>query len=92
MQSYNKKPDFAPVRQVSGYVSLILAVNQEEIRARLALSTGYIKHIPMFREYMDMMEKDHKKTYVLQYLADRYGMHPDSVKRVVARMLRIIRV
>jgi hypothetical protein len=91
-QSYKKKSDFSNIRQISGYTCLILEINQEEVRTRLALSRNYIKHIPMFREYMDMMEKGEKKTYVLNYLADRYQMHPDSVKRVIVRMLRTITV
>lgn len=92
MQNYKKKSDFSNIRQISGYAMLILAINQEEVRARLDLSRNYIKHIPMFRDYMELMENGYKKTYVLNHLADKYQMHPDSVKRVVARLLRVTKV
>lgn len=92
MQSYKNKTDFSNIRRISGYVCLILEINQEEVRARLALSRNYIKHIPMFREYMEMMQQGCKKTYVLNHLADKYKMHPDSVKRVVTKLLRVTTV
>ena len=92
MQRYKKNCDFTQIRTISGYMSLVLEINQEEVRAHLALSRNYIKHIPMFREYMEMMEKGEKKTYVLNLLAEKYQMHPDSVKRVIVKMLRVTTV
>lgn len=92
MQSYKKNRDFTNIRQISGYACLVFDISQDEIRARLALSRNYIKHIPMFREYMQMMQQDCKKTYVLNHLADKYNMHPDSVKRVITRLLHVTEV
>jgi hypothetical protein len=92
MQSYKKNRDFTNIRQISGYACLVFDLNQDEIRARLALSRNYIKHIPMFREYMEMMQQGCKKTYVLNHLADKYKMHPDSVKRVATKLLRVTTV
>jgi hypothetical protein len=88
MQSYKQKPDTARIREISGYCWLILIISQEEIGARLGLSKSYVKHIPMFREYLELQEHRHKKAYIYEYLADKYSMHPQSVKRVIAKILR----
>ena len=92
MQSYKNKNDFSNIRQISGYAWLILVVNQEEIGARLGLSKNYVKHLPMFREYIDLLIDNNKKAYIYQCLADKYKMHPDSIKRVITKLLQITKV
>ena len=90
MQRYNKSADYGKIFSISGYMWLYLVINQDEIGARLGLSRAYVKHLPMFREYLDLQAHGNKKAYIWQHLADRYAMHPDSVKRVISRMLRVI--
>ena len=90
MQKYNKKPELSKIFSISGYAWLILVINQEEIGARLGLSRTYVKHLPMFREYVDLQAHRYKKSYIYHRLADKYSMHHDSVKRVVSRLLRVI--
>lgn len=90
MQKYNKNADYGKIFSISGYMWLYLVINQDEIGTRLGLTRNYVKHLPMLREYLDLQTHGYKKAYVYQRLADRYGMHPDSVKRVIARMLRVV--
>lgn len=90
MQRYKEKLDLRRIRSVSGYAWLILVINQEEAGARLGLTRTYVKHLPMFREFLELQRHRYKKAYIYQRLADRYSMHPDSVKRVISRMLRVI--
>ena len=90
MQKYNKFPDLSKVCSISGYAWLILVLNQDNIGTRLDLTRNYVKHLPMFREYVDLQSHGYKKAYVYQRLADKYNMHHDSVKRVISKMLRVI--
>lgn len=46
----------------------------------------------MFREYIDLLIDNNKKAYIYQCLADKYKMHPDSVKRVITKLLQITKV
>lgn len=92
MQKYKEKFDYKKIRSVSGYAWLFLAINQDEVGARLALSRNYVKHLPMFRDFVDLQEHGFKMTYVYQKLADKYGMHHDSVKRVICKMLHTVEV
>ena len=90
MQKYNKKAGNGRKFQISGYAWLILVINQEETGTRLGLTRTWVKHIPMFREYLGLEALGLKKAYIYQRLADKYGMHPDSVKRVAVRLLRTV--
>lgn len=90
MQRYNNKIGSSNIFQISGYAWLFLVINQEEVGTRLGLSRTYVKHLPMFREYLDLQAHRYKKSYIYHRLADKYGMHHDSVKRVISKMLRVI--
>lgn len=92
MQRYKEKLDLSKIRSISGYAWLILVINQEEIGARFALTKAYVKHIPMFKDFIELQAHRYKKGYVYQKLADKYGLHHDSVKRVISKMLRVIEV
>ena len=92
MQKYKEKFDYKKIRSISGYAWLFIVINQDEVGARLALSRNYVKHLPMFREYLDLQTHGYKMTYIYQRLADKYKMHHDSVKRVICKMLRTVEV
>ena len=90
MQSYKEKPDSCKIRSISGYAWLFLVINQEEVGTRLGLTRNYVKHLPMFRDFLELQGHRYKMAYVYQHLADKYGMHRDSVKRVILRLLRVV--
>lgn len=90
MQRYNKNRKLGNIFSISGYAWLILVINQDEVGTRLGLSRTYVKHLPMFREYIDLQAHRYKKSYIYQRLADKYSMHHDSVKRVISRILRVV--
>ena len=90
MQSYKEKFDYKKISSISGYAWLFLVLNQEEVGTRLALSKNYVKHLPMFRDFLELQRHSYKMTYIYQMLADKYKMHHDSVKRVICRMLRSV--
>jgi len=92
MQKYKENSNIGHIRSISGYVWLVLEINQEEVGARLALSRSYIKHVPMFREYLSMLASGHKKDYIYHHLGDKYHMHHSSVKRVIFKLLQTIEV
>lgn len=92
MQKYNKNLDLSNICSISGYAWLFLVLNQDEVGTRLALSKNYIKHLPMFRDYIELQRHSYKMTYIYQRLADKYKMHHDSVKRVICRVLRTVEV
>lgn len=50
------------------------------------------KHIEMYEEYVLMRERDEKVDYVLSVLSDKYGMSESTVKRVVKRLSREVKV
>ena len=90
MQRYKETFDLSRIRSISGYAWLFLVINQDKVGTRLALSKNYVKHLPMFRDFLELQRHDYKMTYIYQKLADKYEMHHDSVKRVILKMLRTV--
>jgi hypothetical protein len=90
MQRYKETFDLSKICSISGYAWLFLVINQDEVGTRLALSKNYVKHIPMFRDFLELQRHSYKMTYIYQKLADKYKMHHDSVKRVICMMLRTV--
>ena len=92
MQKYKENTKIEQICSISGYAWLILNINQEAVGTRLDLSRSYIKHIPMFREYLSMLSNGDKKDYIYHLLGDKYRMHPSSVKRVIFKLLQVVKV
>ena len=90
MQRYNKDFDKRKIFTISGYAWLFIVLNQEEVGTRLALSKNYVKHLPMFRDFLELQRHSYKMTYIYQKLSDKYKMHQDSVKRVICKLLRTV--
>ena len=92
VQKYKEKLILDKICSISGYAWLILVINQEEVGARLGLTKAYVKHIPMFKDYLDLQRDNNKKTWIYRHLGDEYGLHPSSVKRVILNLLRVTKV
>ena len=90
MQRYKESVDLSKVRSISGFAYLFLVLNQDEVGTRLTLSKNYVKHLPMFKDFLELQRHGYKMTYIYQKLADKYGMHHDSIKRVILKMLRTV--
>ena len=91
-QKYNKKANFSKKIEISGYHLLFLVINQKELCAKLGLTTAYVKHFPMFLEFINYQRKGEKKTYAYAKLGEKYGLHTSSIRRVITRLLRTITV
>ena len=92
MQKYNNNSKFSKEIEISGYHLLILVINQKELCAKLGITPAYIKHLPMFEEYIELQHVCDKKTYIYARLADKYGMHTSSVRRVIHSMLQTVAI
>ena len=92
MQNYNKDFKFSKNIEISGFHWLILNVNQKEVCAKLGITPAYIKHIPMVSEFIDLQKVYDKKTYIYARLAEKYGMHTSSVRKVIHKLLHVVRI
>lgn len=92
MQKYNNIHKFSKKIEISGYHLLILIINQKELCAKLGITPAYIKHLRMFEEYVDLQRVSDKKTYIYARLAEKYGMHTSSVRRVISSMLQTVAI
>lgn len=68
---------------MNGYELLMLNKNVLQIMKDASLDIGDIKYISMYQEYVRLMKEGHKKTYIVQYLSDEYGISDRNVYRII---------
>lgn len=88
-QKYKNNFIFKKKLEISGYHLLILIINQKELCAKMGISISYIKHLPMFSEYLELQKVYDKNTYIYARLGEKYKMHPNSVRRIITNMLHV---
>ena len=50
----------------------------------------YYRYIPMFEEYLEMLDNGEKKACIILHLAEKYNVSDSTVKRVIkALSLRV---
>ena len=70
---------------MNGYELLLLNRSILQVMKDASLDIGDVKYLPMYREYMRMMQEGHKKTYIVQYLSDEYDISCRNVYRVIEK-------
>lgn len=55
-----------------------------------SLSISDVRYMPAIREYMDMTDAGEKKTYVIQFLSDKYDVADRTLYRIIDKMMREI--
>ena len=70
----------------------LLSLNQGilQLMQQAALDIGDIAHLPMYAEYDRLAREGHKKTYIVQYLSDEYGISCRNVYRIIEKFSRDI--
>lgn len=70
----------------------LLKVNESLLRAMdgHSLAINDVRYIDMMSEFMTMTKEGHKKTYIIQYLADKYDLAERTLYRVIERMMQEI--
>ena len=52
-----------------------------------SLSIVDTHHVPVIEEYIRLIEEGEKKTYVVQMLADRFGLGERTIYRMIDKLL-----
>ena len=88
-QKYQNNFIFKKKFEITGYHFLFLIINQKELCAKMGMGMSYIKHFPMFYEYLELQKVYNKTTYIYARLGEKYKMHPSSVRRIITNMLHV---
>ena len=91
-QNYNnnlKDNDFCIV---NGY--LLAKINREMLKAmsKVGLNVSDWRYVPLIEEYVNMVGLGMKREHIRAVLADKYDISVSSVKRIVRRMLKQVRI
>ena len=57
-----------------------------EMMAEVSVEVSDIKYFAMYKEYLRLINEGHKKTYVMQYLSDEYGVAERTTYRIIDRL------
>lgn len=72
----------------------LLTVNEPVLTmlADKSIDVSDVKYLEMYRDYRRLSIEGHKKTYIIQYLVDEYGMSEATIYRVIKRFSEDIEV
>ena len=57
-----------------------------EMMSEMSVEVSDIKYLEMYKEYLRLIKEGHKKTYVMQYLSDEYGVAERPTYRIIDRL------
>lgn len=93
MQKYNKNNEsLAGIDEISGYALLKLNLNQVKIMSKCGLSIDDARHIPMYEEYLFLRNDGIPKERIYQYFRGKYHVSESTIKRVIKRLSRQVKV
>lgn len=72
----------------------LIKVNESLIRIMCdnGIDTCIVKHLEMYNDYKRLTKEGHKKTYIVGYLSDVYGVNERTVYRVVGKMNQEVKI
>lgn len=89
MQNYNFLCDnISSLQEITIYSALKLNINQVKMMSEYDIPAHYYKYIPLFEEYLSMVEEGHKKSFVIAKLSDENHISESTVKRVIKALSR----
>lgn len=93
MQNYNFSQNNSTVfRELTVYSLLKLNIYQVKLMSECDLPPHYYRYIPLFEEYLVMLDDGMKKNYIIAKLSETYDVSESTVKRVIKALSRRVTV
>ena len=92
MQKYIKTPENHNYSYISLYSVLKINKFQAKIMSDNDLPPHFYKYLPIYEEYMTMVEQGEKKNYILAKLEEHYHVSESTIKRVVKVFSRKVKM
>lgn len=63
----------------------LLYINKSVLETMLSASIDVsdLKYLDLYKEYIRLKGEGHKKTYIMQYLSDEYGVTDRTIYRII---------
>ena len=92
MQKYKEFCDSNNFCEINGYMLLKLNLCQLKLMSEIDLSLSDWMYVPLYESYMEMRSAGEKTTYIISRLATDYHISESSVKRLIRRLSRRVKV
>ena len=67
---------------MNAYELLMLNRSILQVMDNVSLDVGDVKYIPVYQDYIRLLQEGHKKTYIMQYLSDEYSIAERTIYRI----------
>ena len=69
-----------------------ISTNAMKLMSLSGIKTSDWKYVTMYEEFLLMRERREKFRYVLAFLSEKYGLSESSVRRVVGRLSKEVKI
>ncbi len=57
----------------------------------LPVQASDVRYLELYKDYQRLTEEGHKKTYILQYLSDEYGVEERTIYRIIRKFSVVVK-
>lgn len=58
----------------------------------LPVQPSDVRYLELYKDYQRLTEEGHKKTYILQYLSDEYGVEERTIYRIIRKFSVVVKI
>lgn len=77
---------------MNAYELLVLNRNILQVMDNVSLDVGDVKYIPVYQDYIRLLQEGHKKTYIMQYLSDEYSIAERTIHRIIDKFSNTVNI
>ena len=77
---------------MNAYELLMLNRSILQVMDNVSLDVGDVKYIPVYQDYIRLLQAGHKKTYIMQYLSDEYSIAERTIYRIIDKFSNTVNI
>lgn len=77
---------------MNAYELLMLNRSILQVMDNVSLDVGDVKYIPVYQDYIRLLQEGHKKTYIMQYLSGKYSIAERTIYRIIDKFSNTVNI
>lgn len=77
---------------MNAYELLMLNRSILQVMDNVSLDVGDVKYIPVYQDYIRLLQEGYKKTYIMQYLSDEYSIAERTIYRIIDKFSNTVNI
>lgn len=92
LQKYNYYSENGNSNGITCYILAKINAESLKLLSNAGLNIDDWRHVPMVEQFQHMLTMDFKREIIYSMLSEEYGISVSSVKRVIRRMLKQVKM